>query len=50
MLEARLAPVYQQTGQQLNSRVAEMVSSEEAIYRARTSLSAVMARSSFANA
>jgi energy-coupling factor transporter ATP-binding protein EcfA2 len=50
MLEARLAPVYQQTGQQLNSRVAEMVASEEAIYRARTSLSAVMARSSFANA
>jgi len=50
LLETQLIPVYARFDHEVASRAGESVASDAAIYRARTSLSAVVARSSFANA
>jgi hypothetical protein len=50
LLSERLTPVYRGIEQDLTAKVGRLVASDTAIYRARTSLSAVAARSSFANA
>jgi hypothetical protein len=49
-LALHLMPVYTSVEYQVTSRISAVVSSDAAIYRARASLSAVIARSSFANA
>jgi len=49
-LELRLTPVYSGVEYQVTSRIGALIASDAAIYKARASLSAVIARSSFANA
>lgn len=50
LLAERMAPVYDGVDRGLTSKAGRLVASETDIYRARTSLSAIAARSSLANA
>jgi len=50
LLALHLAPVYSDVEYQVTSRIGMEVATDDALYRARVSLSAVIARSSFANA